>query len=61
VFIHHGGYTNPHQFIRGFTPAIWVAVALSALGILAAALIRQPLQTTEAATITIAVPDAQAA
>ena len=35
-FIHHGGYRNPHAFVNGFTPAIWVAVALSAIGILAA-------------------------
>ncbi len=36
VFIHHGGYRNPQAFVSGFTPAIWVAVALSAIGILAA-------------------------
>jgi EmrB/QacA subfamily drug resistance transporter len=38
VFIHHGGYDTPQAFISGFTPAIWVAVALSALGIIAASL-----------------------
>ncbi|MGH2868173.1 MAG: MFS transporter [Solirubrobacteraceae bacterium] len=36
VFIHHGGYQSPHAFFNGFTPAIWAAVALSAIGILAA-------------------------
>ena len=36
VFIHHGGYRSPQAFISGFTPAIWIAVALSTIGILAA-------------------------
>ncbi len=36
VFIHHGGYRSPQAFFSGFTPAIWAAVALSAIGILAA-------------------------
>lgn len=36
VFIHHGGYRTPQAFVSGFTPAIWAAVALSAIGILAA-------------------------
>ncbi|MBV8956077.1 MAG: MFS transporter [Solirubrobacterales bacterium] len=38
VFIHHGGYHSPQAFIHGFTPAVWVAVALSAIGIIAASL-----------------------
>ena len=38
VFIHNGGYTSPHAFIGGFTPAVWVAVALSAVGVVAACL-----------------------
>jgi MFS family permease len=42
VFIHHGGYANPHAFIAGFTPAIWVAVGLSALGVIAATLTDGP-------------------
>src|SRR5437870_2818277 len=49
VFIHHGGYTNPHAFIQGFTPAVWVAVGLSALGIVAATLTggrRRPREAT---------------
>jgi MFS family permease len=35
VFIHNGGYGGAHAFVHGFTPAVWVAVALSALGIIA--------------------------
>jgi MFS family permease len=38
VFIHNGGYSSPHAFIGGFTPAVWVAVALSAVGVVAACL-----------------------
>jgi EmrB/QacA subfamily drug resistance transporter len=37
VFTAHGGYGAAHAFIHGFTPAVWVAVGLSALGIAAAA------------------------
>ena len=36
VFTHHGGYRSPQMFVSGFTPALWVAVALSSTGILAA-------------------------
>jgi hypothetical protein len=39
VFTRHGGYASPHAFITGFTAAVWVAVGLSALGILAALII----------------------
>ena len=38
VFIHNGGYAGPHAFMHGFTPAVWVAVGLSAVGIMAATL-----------------------
>jgi hypothetical protein len=38
VFIHHGGYHSPQAFINGFTPAVWVAVGLSMIGIIAACL-----------------------
>jgi EmrB/QacA subfamily drug resistance transporter len=38
VFVHHGAYSSPHAFVTGFTPAIWVAVGLSCLGVLAAVL-----------------------
>ena len=36
VFTHQGGYGDPHAFISGFIPAVWVAVGFSALGIAAA-------------------------
>lgn len=38
VFVHHGGYHSPQAFINGFTPAMWVAVGLSTIGIMAAGL-----------------------
>jgi EmrB/QacA subfamily drug resistance transporter len=38
VFARPGVYSSPHAFVDGFTPALWVAAGLSALGILAAAL-----------------------
>jgi hypothetical protein len=38
VFAGHGGYGGAHAFIQGFTPAVWVAVGLSTLGIIAATL-----------------------
>jgi EmrB/QacA subfamily drug resistance transporter len=38
VFIHNGGYAGPHAFMHGFTPAVWVAVGLSGIGVLAATL-----------------------
>ncbi|HEX6476416.1 MAG TPA: hypothetical protein VF005_04015, partial [Acidimicrobiales bacterium] len=36
VFARHGVYASPARFAAGFTPALWVAVAFSALGVLAA-------------------------
>jgi MFS family permease len=36
VFTHDGGYGSPQTFIDGFGPALWVAAALSAVGIVAA-------------------------
>jgi EmrB/QacA subfamily drug resistance transporter len=36
VFAHQGGYATPQQFTDGFTTALWVGVALSGLGMLAA-------------------------
>jgi MFS family permease len=38
VFARPGVYTSQHAFIAGFTPALWVAVAFSGLGALAALL-----------------------
>ncbi len=52
VFSHSDTYRSPHAFIGGFTPAVWVAVGLSALGILAALLTGSgaPMPTVPAAT-----------
>jgi EmrB/QacA subfamily drug resistance transporter len=36
VFARHGVYASPVSFADGFTPALWVAVALSGFGVLAA-------------------------
>jgi hypothetical protein len=38
VFNRPGVYSSPQRFIDGFSAALWVAVGLSTLGILAAAL-----------------------
>jgi EmrB/QacA subfamily drug resistance transporter len=38
VFAAHGGYASPRAFVDGFVDAIWVAVAFSALGVVAALL-----------------------
>jgi hypothetical protein len=38
VFAGKGGYGSPAAFIDGFSAALWVAVGLSALGTVAAAL-----------------------
>lgn len=38
VFSHPGAFRSPSGFIAGFTPALWVAVGLSAAGIVAALL-----------------------
>jgi EmrB/QacA subfamily drug resistance transporter len=37
VFTSHGGYTSPHAFVTGLTPAMWVGVAVLAAGALIAA------------------------
>jgi MFS family permease len=42
VFASHGGYVSPAVFIEGFKAALWVAVGLSALGIVAALLAPRP-------------------
>jgi EmrB/QacA subfamily drug resistance transporter len=61
VFIHHGGYATPSAFMHGFEPAIWVAVGLSALGIIAAALTDGRSGRAEAGTGAAALPEPQAA
>ncbi len=38
VFAAHGGYASPHLFVHGFVVAVWVAVGLSSLGMIAALL-----------------------
>jgi EmrB/QacA subfamily drug resistance transporter len=36
VFARHGSYSSPRVFVDGFSPALWVGVGFSALGMLAA-------------------------
>ncbi|WP_051791730.1 MFS transporter [Amycolatopsis jejuensis] len=36
VFAHYGSYASPEAFVDGFKPALWVAAALAAVGIIAA-------------------------
>jgi EmrB/QacA subfamily drug resistance transporter len=38
VLARHGIYTSPRIFVQGFSPALWVAVGLSAVGLAAAVL-----------------------
>jgi hypothetical protein len=38
VFAAHGSYASPAAFISGFRPAEWVAAAVAATGVIAAAL-----------------------
>lgn len=38
VFASRGSYTSPQTFVDGFTPALWVAASLSAVGVPAALL-----------------------
>ncbi len=38
VFARHGVYRSPHVFINGFKSALWVAVGLTAFGVIAAAM-----------------------
>lgn len=38
VFAAHGSYATPATFISGFKPAEWVAAAVAAAGVIAAAL-----------------------
>src|SRR3954452_12025363 len=49
VFASHGGYATARTFVDGFTDAIWVAVAFSALGVVAALLggVRRGVRTTQ--------------
>jgi MFS family permease len=54
VFAHAGGYGSAHAFIAGFTPALWVAVAFSALGILAALRTAAPAPAARSAALAAA-------
>ena len=61
VFIHNGGYAGPHTFIHGFTPAVWVAVGFSAMGIVAATLTNGHRRSQPDPQIAVALPEAQTA
>jgi EmrB/QacA subfamily drug resistance transporter len=63
VFIHNGGYAGPHAFMHGLTPAVWVAVGLSGIGVLAAALTsgRRRSEWHTESTLNAAVAEPQAA
>jgi EmrB/QacA subfamily drug resistance transporter len=63
VFIHNGGYAGPHAFMHGFTPAVWVAVGLSGIGMLAATLTggRRQGEWHPDGTLNATVPEPQAA
>jgi EmrB/QacA subfamily drug resistance transporter len=39
VFAHHGSLRSPPEFVAGFTSAIWLAAAFSALGVVAALMV----------------------
>jgi len=56
VFTHQGGYSSPHAFIDGFTPALWVGAGLSALGIIAALLAPGRLRAAKLVTVAQPVP-----
>jgi EmrB/QacA subfamily drug resistance transporter len=63
VFIHNGGYGGPHAFMHGFTPAVWVAVGLSGIGVLAATLTggRKQAEWLPDGAVNAGVPEPQAA
>jgi hypothetical protein len=48
VFTSHGSYASPQAYVDGLVPAIWVGVAVLALGALIAALL--PFNTRESTT-----------
>jgi EmrB/QacA subfamily drug resistance transporter len=57
VFARRGIYSSPQAFVDGFSPALWVGVALSAVGMLAATLApgRRPTDVPEIAEAGLAV------
>jgi hypothetical protein len=58
VFIHNGGYAGAQTFIHGFTPAVWVGVAFSSLGIVAALLSAGRRRPSDVRLAAAAVPAA---
>lgn len=61
VFSHAGGFGGAHAFIAGFTPAVWVAVGFSAVGVVAALLTSGRSPVRGAAGAALAVVETQAA
>jgi hypothetical protein len=57
VFVRPGVYSSPQTFVDGFTPALWVAVGFSALGMLAA-LLGAPRRRAEKVAPNLAVAEA---
>jgi hypothetical protein len=60
VFARQGSYATPSSFIAGFAPAIWIAVVLSGLGILAALLTGRARPASESGPAAAQVPGAPA-
>ena len=56
VFTHLGGYSSPHVFIDGFTPALWVSAGLSSLGVVAALLAPGRLHGEQVSTVAQPTP-----
>jgi hypothetical protein len=56
VFARHGAYRSHQVFVGGFRAALWVAVELSALGALAAALSPRRRRRPESAIRETAAP-----
>jgi MFS family permease len=61
VFSHAGGFGGAHEFIAGFTPAVWVAVGFSAVGVLAALLTAAHRPARGATGVQLVVTEAPAA
>ncbi|MDQ6776401.1 MAG: hypothetical protein M3071_09340 [Actinomycetota bacterium] len=61
MLTHHGGYTTPHALINEVTPAEWVAVGLSTIGIIAAILSEHRRQPQEHTSILVGVQETHAA
>jgi EmrB/QacA subfamily drug resistance transporter len=59
IFTHAGGYGSPQAFVNGLEPALWVAVAMLAAGVLAVLVL--PFSTKVAATAPAAGEDANGA